>query len=202
MILLSADVKADILRRLDELSKRLESQTILKSQEELARIIRDYFKVALGIPFEFTNEELIDGLERGKLNPLLNQILRKFFARINVLEFSGIAVNVLVMRALIAETRELVFQTAVLTVDDLRAREGDLQLRDIPSNAPSLDRGYLLLSQLHLAIEFDKPMLSEALYQLLQEWYGQAPIGEQRVIYEDLARVYDELRFSLGKRQP
>lgn len=202
MILLPADVKADILRRLTELNERLDKQPILKSQEALARIIRDYFKVALGIPFEFTNEELIEGLERGKLNELLQQILRKFFARINVLEFSGVAVGVLVMRALIAETRELVLQTAVLTVDDLRAREGDLQLREIDPQAPSLDRGYLLLSQLHLAIEFNKPELAQALYQVLQGWYEQAPLREQQAIYEDVARVFDELRLSLGIKKP
>ena len=72
----------------------------------------------------------------------------------------------------------------------------------IPASAPSLDRGYLLLSQLHLAIQFNKDELSQALYQVLESWYAKAPAEEQRAIYDDFSRVYDELRLSMGAKQP
>jgi hypothetical protein len=197
-ILIATDLKTEIMRRLAELESRLDTQPVLRSQEELAGIIRDYFRGAFGLAFEFTNEELITTLAHARLNPLLHSILERFFRRINVLEFSGLTVAPVALRALIVETREIVMQTAVLSVDDLREREHTLAVRDIPEGTPSLDKGYLLLSEVQLALRFGKLELADALYSITDHWYAQAPVEEQRVIYEDLVRLYDELRLAHG----
>jgi hypothetical protein len=197
-ILIPSDLKAEILRRLAELESKIPKQPMLRSQEELAGIIRDYFRGALGIPFEFTNEELSSALVGAKLNPLLESILKRFFDRINVLEFSGLTVRPIVFLTLVQETREIVYQTAVLTVDDLRERERDLVVRDIPAETPGIDKGYLLLSEVQQALQFGKLELADALYAVLDHWYLRANVEEQRAVYVDLLRVYDELRLAHG----
>ncbi len=200
VILISSNLKEEIIERLARLEAVVDTQPILKSQEELARIIRDYFKAALAIDFEFTNEELVVALKENKLNPLLSRIMQQFFIRINELEFSGVKVSSLVLRALVQETRELVYQTAVLTVDDLKAREEDLELRDIPTALPGMDRAYLLLSQVHLCLQFRKLEIGGALYLVLHEWYQHASPAEQHAIHADFARVYDEYMLATSRK--
>lgn len=200
IILIPTHLKDDIIRRLAALEAQIERQPIIKSQEELARIIRDYFKAALELDFEFTNEELVAALKANRLDTLLSRIMQSFFVRINELEFSGVGVEPVVLRALIQETRELVYQTAVLTVDDLKEREADLQLRDIPQETPELDRAYLLLSQVHLCLQFRKLEVAGALYIVLHEWYTKAPAHEQHAIHNDFKRVYDEYVFATSRR--
>jgi hypothetical protein len=199
-IIIPHNIKEEIIRRLTELEAQVDKQPMLKSQEELARIIRDYFKESLQLDFEFTYEELVKALQVNKLNPLLSKIMQQFFTRISVLEFSGIAIAPVTLATLIQETRELVYQTAVLTVDDLKEREKDLVLREIAPSTPSMDRGYLLLSQVHLALEFGKLEVAAALYTVLNDWYNAAPKQEQAAIYQDMARVYDE--YMLARQRP
>jgi hypothetical protein len=198
-ILIPAHLKTEIIRRLAELEHDVDTQPMIKSQEDLARIIRDYFKEALGLQFEFTYEELVHALEANKLNPLLSKILQQFFTRISMLEFSGLTIAPVALKTLIQETRELVYQTAVLTIDDLKEREQDLALREVPEGTPSIDHGYLVLSQVHLALQFNKTDIAAALYTGLQEWYIKAPVAEQKLIYDDFARLYDEYTLAMQR---
>lgn len=195
-VLLPKSLKDEILRRLTELEAAVDSQPPLQTQAELARIIRDYFTKALGIDFEFTYEELVAAISNNHVDPILGQLMERFFTRVSYIEFSGEALSAFIVRTLIQETRELVIQTAVLTVDDLTQREQDIVIRPISMSAPSLERGYLMLSQVHLALEYGKMDMAAALYSIMLDWYTSAPVEEQQAIYEDFGRVYDEYQFA------
>ena len=197
VILLDVNAKARILEALLSIESRIGKEPVLKLQEELSGVVREYFKAILGLDFEFTYEELVTQLQEQHVLDVLQDILQAFFNRSSELEFSGKPVTPNVLQALINEVRELVYQTAVLTQQDYKELDKDLTFRDIPEAVPQQDRFYLLLSQAQIAVQFGRIKSAQQLYALLQHLYQNAPEQMQALWYQDLHRFYLELEFAM-----
>lgn len=199
VLLLEGNAKQRILDALQDIEARIGKEPVLKLQEELSGVVREYFQAILGLHFEFTYQELVEQLSKQEVLSLVQDILQAFFNRSIELEFSGKPVTETVLTALINEVREIVYQTAVLTQQDLKELEKDLSFRDIPDDVPQADRFYLLLSQAHIALQYGRVGVGQELYQLLKHVYESAPEQSQQLWYQDLQRFYLELSLSIKK---
>ncbi len=193
VVILDEDAKTSIIKALLSIEKRLDKEPVLKLQEELSAVVRRYFKSAFKLDYEFTYKELMQALETQGVLPLLRDILGLFFTRSSRLEFSGVKVDKEVLRALIAETRELVYQTAVLTIDDIKERDKDLTLREIPPHVSESVALYLRLLNAHIALQYKRVLLAVTLYEQIQEIYARSPLSLQHKSYDDIYRLYLEI---------
>lgn len=196
-VLLDINAKQRILDALIDIESRIGIDPVLKLQEELSGVVREYFKSILGLEFEFTYQELQEQLEQQHVLESLKDILESFFNRSSELEFSGKPITELVLRALISEVREIVYQTAVLSQQDYKDLDKDLSFRTIPDDIPERDRFYLLLSQGHIAIQFGRVEAGRQIYRSLQYVYQASSAQTQALVYQDLKRFYLELSFAM-----
>jgi len=199
VLLLSIDAKQRILDALKDIESRVGKEPVIKLQEELSGVGREYFKEILGIDFEFTYEELVVQLKAQHVLEMLQDILEAFFARSSELEFSGKAISETVLLALINEVREIVYQTAVLSKDDYKELERDLVFRPISEKIPLEDRFYLLVTQAQIALQFGRVGVAQQTYHTLQQIYTSAPSNLQVLWYQDLRRLFLELSLGVKK---
>ena len=188
VVLLSEEDKRFILSELASLDNERGALDAVVVQQRVARITRSYFMRAFDLEFEFTQEDLASATTT--VQDSLAELLEGFFARIQEVEFSKDAVRAPLLESLIGEVEQLVYQTSVLSVEELRLFEEPLDLAQPATGAGAFEQLIISLSNAQRAVASGRAVLGRELYAQVHKQYEALSGAEQRLVHPEVKRLF------------
>ena len=191
VVLLSSEEKQEVLAELAEFEEERASLDVLVAQQRIARVARGYYMRAFDLEFEFSSDELVEQLST--VQESLAELLVQFFSRVQEVEFSKKPVRESLVDTLVGEVEQLVYQTSVLSVEEMRLFEEPLELAEAEDGASWFDQMLVVLSNAQRAVASGRPILGRQLYAQAHSLYGELSASEQQAVHPELYRLFNAL---------
>ncbi|MBW2991065.1 hypothetical protein KY348_05175 [Candidatus Woesearchaeota archaeon] len=195
-VLLSLDDKKKLLIKISELEKELGTIPLFETLNKYSKLLRYYLINVCGkkLSPEFDLEELKKVLDKNKRN--IREVLRKIFvfsfSKYLKVEQNKDLITETNLTLLIEELRNLVLQTSKVEPEDIARKEKEFKM---PEQVKPMDKMVVLITNTYIALEFLELDVAKKKYLQILEEYEKLDLAEQEEVYEDLARLYNNISY-------
>ena len=190
-ILLSDEVKANLLKEIFEVEKKIGKTLLQHSAFKVANIIRQYFAAVYNLQHEFTKEDFSLAFNKKRVDKILKKIFPSFFELSYNIEFSKYKVLPYELLTVIDELRLIIFQTSNVTKKD-----GAHQVKHrITVSKNKIDQVFTQLSNSMLPTQFNESVFGKRYYMKALKMFEDLNISEQERVYPYLQRLFEEINY-------
>lgn len=185
------------LARLQKLDEQLDTVRPEESSAEYSRIMREFFRTASGLTFEFTYEELLNEFRKLRIGAVTLRALRAHFGKLSNIEFGKEALPRTELHGeLIAARRQVQAVVRSLAKAEAPTREAFKEQaekkRKLTAQKLSLQFNRMLL-QAERSLEQGQTDAAKALYNQLREQYARLPEEERKQVLKRIKELYTKL---------
>lgn len=188
IVLLTEESKRNLLDELSAFEKRRDSLDGLVAQQEVTHIIREYYVQALGLQLESGKKDVQEAI--GPVQESLGKLLTKFFSYSEAVEFSKHQVAEYEMDFLIAEFEQIIYQTSVLSVQELRLFEEPLELTQVDDDADVFENITAILLDARKAVASGRAILGRELYAKTHALYAELSESDKQELHSNIERLF------------
>jgi len=197
------DLEMRTLTRLQHLDEQLEQKGPAELSASYAAVMRDFFKAASGLAYEFTYPELLDEFRQRKIGPVTLRALRAQFDKLSAIEFAKRPLPRPELHAELIEARKHV-QAVVRSLARTEAPTKEaLKQRVETTKQLEAQRAVLTFSRMLLqaerALEAGQKEDAKVLYNQLRTEFAKLPEKERAEMLKRLQALY--LRLTGGVRR-
>ncbi|MFC1648646.1 hypothetical protein ACFL1B_04265 [Nanoarchaeota archaeon] len=190
--LLNDEQRDYLLEGIKNLEDNLETIPVHELTSSLIQLTKAYFFQVLGLEIDSDKEDLLAKCEERKANEHLIRVLASFFDKSQFIEFSGNELSGYELMYILNELKELVLETSNYDFDLL---EREITEYQIPENFYPLEKAHLMMVNTYIALHFNELQAATEKYMELISYYETLSVPEKDTIYEDIARVYQKIRY-------
>ena len=188
-ILIKDAQKERLLQQTYIIQTRLEEKKYSSVQSGIALFLRDYFKELLGVE-HLTKDTLLKGLGNLKDKELAKQMF-EFYSRLAPLEMHKADADYMELQELLDMMLQHIYLVSEFTEKDaiICIKERSFETDD------GLERGYIKLSNIYIALQFSELGPAKKLYEELLKDYDALLVMEKRSIFNDIMLAYGMIRY-------
>jgi len=185
-----------VAAQLNRLEADLDIEDIGDLSKMFTKIIRQYFRTLFNINYEFTYEELLQEMQKEHIDPRLQKILSSFFKKIPEIEFGGSSFTKAELGSLMHEMRQIVNLVSGTQV-------AQHAVRHIPKKitGKGLPKIYHLVTQCEMHLRMGEVRDAAKLYAVLKREYDLLPETDKQRAYDQVMRLFDEIKLSYEKNE-
>jgi hypothetical protein len=198
--LLSDEEKRMLMSQVGKLDHEVavrKSTPFFRSEQELVqetlRLVRLYIKTALRMEYEFTPTVLERQVAKILLHDSLKQTFRLLLKRQLLLETARLNISRVHLATMIEELRQLILNTSRTSKDDYAFIS-----KEIPITGDTLERLSRLMYNAMNALQYKEITFAQDRYLRILELYEQLEEDKKALVYDDIARLYNEIRYVLA----
>ena len=196
-ILLADKEKKIIMEMLLALEKRLKKAKKLKeSRMIISSIMRYFYKKLMDLPSAFKMDEFNVKIKRLKYPETLNRILTSFAEKIIDLESGKLPLNQLEIENMIEESRVLVYLTSRFVKEDIGKEIAEKKIET--TGVSKIEKTRLMIYNTYIAMLFNEVEICKKKYIEIINIYDDLHPDKKKKIYEDFARLFDEIKYVIS----